>query len=282
MGVQMEYISADRQKRFAQAMRYLVAEAYGRKPGGAHGRAVKWSVAELADYLGYAEETIKAFLRGRRVPPSESLPRLFEFLRKREVVMDFDRAWEWVRILGSAGRLKAVCDVFEPPPFVQTAPQPPASAVERAEEGIIWQRLVEGTGPVVIWGMPGIGKTTLGQQIAHREDAPLFFPDGVLWVELGPEWKTGDWIECWAAVLGMPAQDAQQRAEIVRRVSTGRYLIIIDNVWSGEAIQALRRHNPYTRLLVLCANQAVAQEIGAEPLACGKWMKKRRWRWYSV
>jgi Cdc6-like AAA superfamily ATPase len=41
--------------------------------------------------------------------------------------------------------------------------------------------------PYVLTGLPGVGKTTLAQLVVQQALAEHVFPDGLLWISLGPQ-----------------------------------------------------------------------------------------------
>ncbi len=87
--------------------------------------------------------------------------------------------------------------------------------------------------PVVLRGMGGIGKTTLaiaiGRKVAH------LFPDGVLWVALGPKPAVRSLLNQWGRAMGidlLPEPDeAACRARLQSLFFHRRLLLVIDDVW---------------------------------------------------
>jgi hypothetical protein len=260
-------------KLFADLLKRFVMQAYQGRAVGAKGERIVWlPLKPLSDVLGYTENTIKAFLDGKRLLPPQALRTLLvKVLVRKKVLTGFDPTWEWVRVLGSVEHLRVVWEVFDPPPFVQQAPRPPAWAVERGEEEQAWAALVAGEGPVAIWGVEGVGKTTLVKRLAHRPEVRYFFPDGVLWVELGEGWNEKDWLDVWARVLGVREEDpARRQAAVARRITEGRYLVIVDGVESGEVVAPLLRGGRHMGLLVTCPAARVAYEIGGLAVHLGE------------
>ncbi len=91
-------------------------------------------------------------------------------------------------------------------------------------------------------GLPGVGKTTLAQVVAQHETIQKHFPDGVLWVGLGPSPDVSNTLTHWATVLSVPedAMHAAQTAEAIQTLvrqalSLRRVLLVIDDAWTSEA-----------------------------------------------
>jgi hypothetical protein len=57
--------------------------------------------------------------------------------------------------------------------------------------------------PVALRGMGGIGKTTLAIALGRLEMIPQLFPDGVLWVALGPNPTIRILLDSWGRALGV-------------------------------------------------------------------------------
>ena len=91
-------------------------------------------------------------------------------------------------------------------------------------------------------GLPGVGKTTLAQAIAFHEDIHTYFPDGILWVGLGPSPDSISQLTRWALLLGVfeEAMRTEHSLEMLQlRVRQGlsarRMLLVIDDAWTSEA-----------------------------------------------
>ena len=93
-----------------------------------------------------------------------------------------------------------------------------------------------------LFGLPGVGKTTLAHLVAHHETVRGHFPDGVLWVGLGPSPDVISALMRWANVLSLPEEAVQQAQTIEalqsllrHAIGTRRMLLIVDDAWSSEA-----------------------------------------------
>ena len=90
-------------------------------------------------------------------------------------------------------------------------------------------------------GLPGVGKTTLAQVVAQHETIQEHFPDGVLWVGLGPSPDVLSTFTQWATLLSVPeeaihtAQTIEAMQTQVRQaLSLRRVLLVIDDAWTSE------------------------------------------------
>lgn len=123
-------------------------------------------------------------------------------------------------------------------------PPPPNIFVERDEE---LQHLIDviDNGKtrddnirIVLQGMPGIGKTTFVNAVAHHEELKRRFPDGVLWVSLGEDLDFAYHVGQWAKALHVPAERSLRMNDIVKglrfALQDKRMLLIIDNVMEAE------------------------------------------------
>jgi tetratricopeptide (TPR) repeat protein len=116
------------------------------------------------------------------------------------------------------------------------------------------------TATAAVQGMPGIGKTVLARQLALALNDR--YPGGVIWEEIGPEIRapedTQPILNRWAryALTVPPHLDHQLAfdAGAVRALFAAQgqpLLVILDNVWSLEAIRWLRAALPENAHLVI-------------------------------
>jgi WD40 repeat protein len=98
-------------------------------------------------------------------------------------------------------------------------------------------------GPVLVTGAAGFGKTTLAARACHQ--VREYFPDGVLWAELGPEPGADKLVDVLrsltARVTGqMPPAYATVRAaadEFAAALGERRFLVVIDDAWRPEDVE---------------------------------------------
>jgi len=150
-------------------------------------------------------------------------------------------------------------------------------AVGRAHDLVMLQGRLEDKHNAIVTGMPGVGKSTLVSLFVDRYGAR--YPGGVLWAELGYAFRDAaqcrpvlnSWA-CWA--YGGDVQilrDAGLRFEptTVRALLSGHgpLLVVLDDVWSLEAIEPLRRALPIDSHMVATARDVrIAETIDPLPL----------------
>jgi hypothetical protein len=104
------------------------------------------------------------------------------------------------------------------------------------------------SGGLALWGLPGIGKSTLAAQIFWHTEIRRLFPDGQYWIDLG---KDADsrlaliQLRKLSKCLGASVEDVGDNPEALRsslqaHVGDRRLLFIFDDVWS-EGIGKLVR-----------------------------------------
>ncbi len=114
------------------------------------------------------------------------------------------------------------------------------------------QRLCEkdSTRFTALYGLPGVGKTSLATHIAHHQLRD-HFPDGVLWAGLGPQANALAHLSHWGTLLGVHSNDETPLTRIedwtrVLRTAIGmrRLLFVIDDAWESNTAFALRVGGP--------------------------------------
>jgi len=154
--------------------------------------------------------------------------------------------------------------------------RPPTAYVER--EGILTrlrallteQKQEDTRKRVVLWGMGGVGKTTLAQAVALDETVLQLYRNGVLWAELGPQGKPGRWLRGWCRLLKVPLRGDESVWELSEQVRSTlskpwlRFLIILDDVWRVEDVEPLLVDGPQSAVLLTMREKHLAQKLGID------------------
>lgn len=119
--------------------------------------------------------------------------------------------------------------------------------------------------PVVLRGMGGIGKTTLAAAIGRAPDIPTHFPDGVLWVALGPTPTVRPLLDGWGHALGLELgaepDEAACRLRLQSLLYPRRLLLVIDDVWDAAAAEPFLVGGPHCRTLITTRETPVASAL---------------------
>ncbi|WP_448540073.1 NB-ARC domain-containing protein, partial [Roseiflexus sp.] len=129
---------------------------------------------------------------------------------------------------------------------------------------------ISGLPTATVQGMPGVGKTVLAQQLALTLDPD--YPDGVIWQPVGPDFTTLDqaqatlnqWARYAITIPQDPGTALQFDASAVRALFGGRrLLVVLDDVWSLDAVRPLRDAlPPGARLVVTTRLRGVMVGLG--------------------
>jgi hypothetical protein len=190
-------------------------------------------------------------------------PRQFRF------ALDVRRAWE-----SGVSPLPLSRDHPGPRPGVPLqAPPLPGHYVRRPHEE---QRLEddllrrdEGPGVVVsaVFGLGGIGKSTLAAAVVQSRRVQERFADGVLWVTLGQNPELLSLLGQWIRDLGdhdFRAVDLRAASGRLRQLLQERaVLLVVDDAWQSEHVEPFRAGGPRCRLLVTTRRAAIADDLGA-------------------
>ena len=88
-------------------------------------------------------------------------------------------------------------------------------------------------------GWPGVGKTTIAAALAYDPDIITAFPDGVLWISLGPTPSLLSDLATWGRALGtddlLRARTLEEAsAQLAALLRNRRMFLIVDDVWEPE------------------------------------------------
>jgi WD40 repeat protein len=165
-----------------------------------------------------------------------------------------------------AERRAAAAVLVHPPALPLRSRRPLEHVVERPEltGRLITALTSAGSAPVAVRGGGGFGKSTLATVIADRPEILARFPDGHIWMDIGPD-LAGPRLaakinECatWLGAVGPgPADPQLAGARLGDLLGERRILIIIDDVWRAEQLQPFREGGRHCRRLVTTRDRAV-------------------------
>lgn len=127
--------------------------------------------------------------------------------------------------------------------------------------------------PVVsaLYGLPGVGKTTLAIELVNDREIRDHFQDGILWVEPGPRPDIATLLHKWGMLLGSAAPEIMERtsarhwASILHTViGTRRMLLVIDDAWRCEDALAFKVGGPNCGYLLTTRIPSVALDFARE------------------
>ncbi|MET8875090.1 NB-ARC domain-containing protein [Nocardia sp. NPDC004604] len=116
-------------------------------------------------------------------------------------------------------------------------------------------------------GMGGVGKSVLAAAVCRDERVRAAFPDGIVWVELGPNPVTPTRQAQVAAAFGQQGvvfADAQQGKALLTQLLAGRRcLLVVDNIWAAQDLGDLDVVEAPGRLLFTTRDTAIVRSVGA-------------------
>ncbi|ROH89365.1 NB-ARC domain-containing protein [Microcystis aeruginosa FACHB-524] len=142
------------------------------------------------------------------------------------------------------------------------APPKPSYFVERPEVSIELKQLLlsektEKTGTLVIsaiYGLGGIGKSTLAAALAQEKEVQAFFPDGIFWATLGQQPDILSFLHGWIQALGdynfKPTGIDAASLHLRTLLADKKALLVVDDLWNVEDIDPFRVAGNHCKLLV--------------------------------
>jgi WD40 repeat protein len=158
-------------------------------------------------------------------------------------------------------------------PFASLPPLPP-NFIDRPElSELLVEKLLSSTAMVAITaieGMGGVGKTVLALNLCYAPEVRAAFPDGIVWLTIGKEANTSlekrmEWV---AKHLN---QEFRVYSEAAYRtlLSNKAVLVVLDDVWSLEAVEPFLMDPGRSRLLYTSRDRSLAGRLNAEEQQVG-------------
>lgn len=186
-----------------------------------------------------------------------------------------------------AGRLGVTAP--QPPPdaslgqFLAKVPAlpPPRQVIGRASQMEQLERFLQNPEilpRLALTGQPGVGKSTVAYAFCLQRTTRLRYPDGILWLQVGPTPRIEELHLDMANALGMlePSGDhgsnGDWRARLEKRLLNLRLLVVLDDVWDPATAESLALGGPFcchlltTRLPALALDFAGPEAISVPPL----------------
>jgi tetratricopeptide (TPR) repeat protein/transcriptional regulator with XRE-family HTH domain len=123
-------------------------------------------------------------------------------------------------------------------------------------------------GLIALYGLPGVGKTTLAVALAHDHAIQDHFEDGILWAGLGPHPDIFGLLTYWGTLLGITESELQKlRATdaLIRRlraaIGTRQMLLMVDDAWEIEQALAFKVGGPRCAYLFTSRFPGVALQL---------------------
>ncbi len=221
--------------------------------------ALGWSQEEVAKVLGTTQSTIHRWESGEETPHSSFRHQLCELFEKSPEALDLEDMPEL--LLSYTPTYQTIID-----PWIPLLPHFPL--VGREQELTQLRQQLCADSPVMLQGLPGMGKTTLACALAYDSLIRTIFPDGVLWVGLGVHPDLQYQLIRWGTLLGLSptalsALRNEDRQEALQHVLEARQmLLVIDDAWTVEDAQVFQLAGPRCATLITTRFPTLAASLG--------------------
>ncbi len=249
-----------------------------------------WSQAEVAQELSTTVSTIAAWEQGLSVPSPYFLDRLCTLFdmdthaadsmrRSLQEAGSTDVAFLFVPRQQGSGSFPALRAIEDTPEGYAGVLDPVLPLPSTGLDGFVGrdellqqirQQLFTFSA-VALYGLPGIGKTALVLTLAHDPEIHAKFYDGILWAGLGPHPQIPAILSRWEGLLGIPSPLAKERSNhqtwldaLRKAIGERRFLLVLDDAWQAEAIEALQVAGPHCAYLVTTRFTSIATQIAAD------------------
>ncbi|WP_353814121.1 NB-ARC domain-containing protein [Moorena sp. SIO3A2] len=105
-----------------------------------------------------------------------------------------------------------------------------------------------------IYGLGGIGKSTITAALAHDPDIQSDFPDGIFWATLGQQPDILSFLSTWIQALGdydfKPINIDSASLQLRTLLSDQKALLVVDDVWHPDHVEPFRVAGGGCRVLV--------------------------------
>jgi len=167
------------------------------------------------------------------------------------------------------------CPALRPKPGVPfQAPPLPPYFIQRPEvsqslkQSLLSEQTAK-TGTLVvsaIYGLGGIGKSTLAAALAHDPEVQTHFADGILWATLGQQPDLLSFLSSWIQALGDHDYKPTNTNAASRHLQTLLFdkatLLVVDDAWNSGDVEPFRIGGAKSRVLVTTRE---AQIVGVTP-----------------
>ena len=142
------------------------------------------------------------------------------------------------------------------------APPKPSYFVERPEVSVEVKKLLLSAetaeaGTLVIsaiYGLGGIGKSTLAAALAQEKDVQAYFSDGIFWATLGQQPDILSFLHGWIQALGdydfKPTGIDAASLQLRTLLADKKALLVVDDLWNAEDVEPFRVAGAGCKLLV--------------------------------
>ncbi|WP_293072084.1 NB-ARC domain-containing protein [Moorena sp. SIO4A5] len=156
--------------------------------------------------------------------------------------------------------------------FNQAPPLPPyyverPEVSQRLKQILLSQETAKAGTLVVsaIYGLGGIGKSTLAAALAHDKEVQSHFTDGIFWATLGQQPDILSFLSSWIQQLGdydfKPINTEAASLQLKTLLSDKKALLVVDDVWHPDHVEPFRVGGDGCRVLVTTREAQVKDAV---------------------